>query len=339
MSHQFYFSPHILDNLHPPRSGFDVVQDIAEPRLRMYITARGVKTFFTRKRVHGKDVRIIIGKYPDMDIARARDKMERILAVAKAPRKIRRKKITFGDLSAAFVSAKIRRAPASTAKLKRAMLRLWASLMPEYIDKIPLSKLMQTHEKIAKESGVPTANRMREVMSGIFKYATEQGYMTGNPMTDVPRYKEARTARTLTAAGLRRLHTACSAEKNPTFRDAFLMLFYGFAGKSKIFSMRWSDLDLNQETWKKEPLSDYAVKLLREMPEDGKWVFPHWGGHLVDPRAAWKRLVERAKTPGVKMDDVHKFLSRRLEWSADKYIRRRNMNDVLAECLQDRIAR
>ena len=60
MAHQFYFNPYILDNLPAPQTGFDVVQDVSEPRLRMYITSRGVKTFFVRKRVNRKDKRIII---------------------------------------------------------------------------------------------------------------------------------------------------------------------------------------------------------------------------------------------------------------------------------------
>jgi len=333
MSHQFYFSPHILDNLIIPKKGFDVVQDISEPRLRMYVTARGVKTFFTRKRVRGKDTRIILGKYPDMDISVAREKIEKVLAAAAAPRKTRRKRITLAEISAAFVSAKVRRSHASTEKLRRAMARLWAPLMGMYIDKIPLVRLMQMHETIAKSSGIPTANRMCEIMSGIFKYAEVQGYLSENPMAHVRKFKEARAVRLLTAAGLRRLHSAALSEKNPVFRAAFLMLMYGFKQKSKIFSMRWSDLDLNQETWRGEPLSDQAVCLLRDLPEDGKWVFPHWGGHLIDPRAAWKKLVERAKTPGVKIDDVHKFLYRRLEWSADSYAQRRNMSAVLSELL------
>ena len=72
MAHQFFFNPFILDNLPAPSAGFDVVQDLSEPRLRMYVTSRGVKTFFVRKRVHGRDKRIIIGNYPDVDIEQAR---------------------------------------------------------------------------------------------------------------------------------------------------------------------------------------------------------------------------------------------------------------------------
>jgi len=133
--------------------------------------------------------------------------------------------------------------------------------------------------------------------------------------------------------GLRRIQAAARAEKNPIYRGAFLMLIYGFHSKSKIFSMQWRDLDLNNDTWKGEPLSDMAVELLREVPEEGRWVFPHWGKHLVDPRSAWMKLMGRAKTPGVRMSDVHKFISRRLEWTQDKYQLRNNMNAVLADLL------
>ena len=55
MAHQFYFNPYILDNLPAPTSGFSVVQDVSEPRLRMYVTSRGVKSFFVRKRIRGRD--------------------------------------------------------------------------------------------------------------------------------------------------------------------------------------------------------------------------------------------------------------------------------------------
>lgn len=79
MAHQFFFNPYILDNLVPPARGFDVVQDVSEPRLRMYITSRGVKTFFVRKRVNGRDRRIIIGNYPDTDIEFARDAVNKVL--------------------------------------------------------------------------------------------------------------------------------------------------------------------------------------------------------------------------------------------------------------------
>ena len=95
MAHQFYFNAYILDNLPAPKQGFDVVQDITEPRLRMYVTSRGVKTFFVRKRVNGKDKRIIIGNYPEIDIDTARDMVQKVLDDAMKKKPVRRHKISF----------------------------------------------------------------------------------------------------------------------------------------------------------------------------------------------------------------------------------------------------
>ena len=111
-----------------------------------------------------------------------------------------------------------------------------------------------------------------------------------------------------------------------------LMLIYGFAPKTKVFKMRWEDLDFNHDLWCDIPLSDNAILLLQDLPQDGEWVFMGRGRfHLTDPRVAWKRVVVSAGIPNVTMDDVHKYLMRALIWNPDKDILRENMNDLLAD--------
>ena len=128
MAHQFYFNPYILDNLPAPNSGFDVVQDISEPRLRMYVTSRGVKTFFVRKRIGGRDRRIIIGNYPDMDIEQARDSVSSVLASAAEKPKTRRRKISFGRLTDMYLNERVRRSEDRNGKTAFARLNgTWAN--------------------------------------------------------------------------------------------------------------------------------------------------------------------------------------------------------------------
>ena len=110
------------------------------------------------------------------------------------------------------------------------------------------------------------------------------------------------------------------------------MLVYGFAPKTRVFSMQWEDLDFNRYTWGDMPLSDMAIVVLRDLPQDGYWVFPGRGhGHLTDPRLAWARVVENAGIPNLTMDDVYKFMMRRLNWAGDREDLRNNMNDLLDE--------
>ena len=303
MAHQFFFNPFILDNLPAPDSGFDVVQDISEPRLRMYITSRGVKSFFVRKRIRGKDKRIIIGNYPEVDIETARASVQSILEKACQKIPVRHKKITMKKFISLYVSNKVKRNINSLDKLERAIKKHLKDLLDKNISDISLEDVKSVIDKI---EGKAIAGRMQELLQSIFRYALDTGFLK-----------------------------VIEKEDDQNLRATFLMLIYGFAPKSKIFSMQWKDLDFNHYTWGDMPLSDNAVVLLQDLPQDSCWVFPSRGnGHITDPRLAWKRVVEKAGISNLTMDDVHKFLMRQLIWASDKETFRRNMNSLLDELIE-----
>lgn len=327
MAHQFFFNTYILDNLPSPEHGFDVVQDLSEPRLRMYITQRGVKSFFVRKRINGRDKRIIIGNYPDTDIEDARAKVNEILndVVKKVP--VRRKKISFKNFIDFYLANKVRRGEDSLNKLKRAINLHFKDLFQKNIQDLNVDELKNALDNIA---GRAMAARMQELLQSVFNYAMDTGYRKNNPMDNIERITVVRRERRLQKYGLQRLLAAINEEENLNMRAAFLMLIYGFAPKNKVFKMRWEDLDFNHDLWCDMPLSGRAVLLLQDLPQDGEWVFMGRGKfHLTDPRIAWRRVVNNAGMPDVTMDDVHKFLMRSLVWNPDKDILRENMNELL----------
>lgn len=327
MAHQFYFNPYILDNLPAPRVGFDVVQDISEPRLRMYITSRGVKTFFVRKRVRGKDKRILIGKYPDVDIEDARSAVPHILENASKKPPVRRKKISFKQFLDLYLANKVRRGEDSHMKLVRAINRHLGCLFDKKISEIKSDDVRGCIQNIR---GTAIAARMQELLQSIFNYALEMGYVKSNPVVELEKIKQNRRVRPLNRAGLLRLIDAINKVDDIILRGAFLMQIYGFAPRSKIFAMAWEDLDFNHDMWNGWPLSDRAIVLLQDFPQDGHWVFPGRGGmHLIDPRTAWRRVVAAAGIPNLTMDDVHKFLMRQLVWASDREDLRININTLL----------
>lgn len=327
MAHQFFFNTYILDNLPSPETGFDVVQDLSEPRLRMYITQRGVKSFFVRKRINGNDKRIIIGKYPETDIEYARSRVAEILDESEKKIPIRRKKILFKDFIDLYLQNKVRRGEDSMNKLKRAIDLHFKDLYQKNIQDLQSDELNGALDKI---SGRAMAARMQELLQSVFRYAIDNGYRKDNPMLNIARINVVRRERTLRKSGLQRLLSAINKESDINMRSAFLMLVYGFVPKSKVFKMRWEDLDFNHDLWGDMPLSDRAVLLLQDLPQDGEWVFMGRGKfHLTDPRVAWRRVVARAGVGDVTMDDVHKFLMRALVWNPDKDVLRENMNQLL----------
>lgn len=329
MAHQFFFNTYILDNLPSPQTGFDVVQDLSDPRLRMYITSRGVKSFFVRKRVNGRDKRIIIGNYPDMDIETAREHVNIVLNEACKKIPVRRKKIPFGEFVDYYLSNKVRRGEDSLTKLKRAINLHFTSLFKKNIQDITETDLKNVLDNI---SGRAMALRMQELLQSIFKYAIDTGYRSDNPMENIERINVVRRVRKLNKTGINKLLNAIMREENINLRSAFLMLIYSFAPKTRVFKMRWDDLDFNHDLWCDMPLSNRAVLLLQDLPQDGEWVFMGRGRfHLTDPRVAWKRIVKSAGIPNVTMDDVYKFLMHGLVWNPDKDMLRENMNDLLSD--------
>ena len=331
MAHQFFFNPYILDNLPAPQSGFDVVQDLSEPRLRMYITSRGVKTFFVRKRIRGADKRIIIGKYPDVDIETARAAVSGVLETASKKPIVRRKQVSFKQFINLYVANRIRRSEDSEMKLMRSINLHFAPLFDKDVAAITYQDIKDI---IGKISGNAIAARMQDLLQSIFKYAIEQGYVKENVADGLPKIEQKHRVRPLNKSGLQRVVAAINKEQDTFVRAAFLMLVYGFAPRSKVFAMQWEDLDFNQYVWKDWPLSDRAVVLLQDLPQDSFWLFPGRGGsHLADPRTAWKRVAIAAKIPNLTMDDVYKFLMRNLEWTSDREDLRRNMNNLLDEML------
>ena len=332
MAHQFFFNPFILDNLPAPSVGFDVVQDLSEPRLRMYITSRGVKTFFVRKRVHGRDRRIIIGNYPDVDIETARGTVPEILARAMQQPVQRRHKITFKKFLNIYVTNRVRRSGYSRDKLERAVQRHLSQLFDKNLSDIKSDDIVAV---ISKIDGRAIAARMQEFLQSVFKYAIELGYVKENPVASLPKIQQVRRVRPLNKSGFQRLIRVIQHETSPVLRAAFLMLAYGFAPKSQVFAMQWRDLDFNHYTWCDRPLSDAAVVLLQDLPQDGRWVFPGRGrGHLTDPRVAWRRVATAAGIPNLTMDDVYKFLMRQVVWASDKEDFRTNMNNLLVEMME-----
>src|SRR6266540_5259105 len=69
------FTDRYLKSLKPAEAGKRIVHwDAAKPSFGCRITDRGVVSFFVMRRMHGKPqpVRVVLGRYPEVSLARAR---------------------------------------------------------------------------------------------------------------------------------------------------------------------------------------------------------------------------------------------------------------------------
>ncbi len=315
----FYFTPFFIDALQIPSHGYTTHYDTDVSDLRLYVTSRGAKTFFVRKRINGRDQRIILGSYPDTSIDAAREyAIQKMAALKKKPttkKKHSINQISLREFVPIYIRKKIRRRPESRAKLVKTINRLWESLFPFNLNDITDEHVLTLHRYLEKHHGPSIANRMLEIMRGLYRYANLNNYADHNPAISVSKFIEVRRQRRLNSSEIQTLVRAIKSEKNSTFRAALLMMIYTGEKKSRVFSMRWSDLDFNQSLWETSAgpraLGDLAVVLLEKLPQRSAWVFPNKkssSGHIVDPKRPWKRILKNTNINNVQLDDINKTL-------------------------------
>jgi integrase len=192
------------------------------------------------------------------------------------------------------------------------------------VAEVSFSDIDRLHRTISKRAPY-RANRTLALLSKMFSMAVRWRYCTDNPVKGIERNTEHKRHRYLSGAELGRLATALAEYPDVTAANAVRLALLTGARRGELLAARWDDFDLAAGTWTKPgsttkqktlhrvPLSDVALRLLREMrrySNSSDWVFPARGGHLTDVREAWDTLRAAADIPDVRLHDLrHTFAS------------------------------
>ena len=189
----------------------------------------------------------------------------------------------------------------------------------------------QVKDKTVRRGGTYAANRVLALLRAMLNKADEIGYRGDNPAAGVKMFREQSRDRFLQPAEMEAFLTALAAEP-PLFKDFFLMALLTGARRSSVQAMRWADLDLEGRFWRIPetkggmvvvvPLVVPAVAILaarREHANGSEWVFPSHGraGHIMDPKAAWKRVLARAKLADLRVHDLRRSVG---SWMAGQNV-------------------
>jgi len=174
--------------------------------------------------------------------------------------------------------------------------------------------VVNLHARIGSKSGPYVANRVVELLSSVFNKAIEWGWDGANPATKIKAFREKKRERFLQPEELPAFFEALSKEPNQTIRGYVLISLLTGARRANVQAMRWEEINWQAQTWRIPetksgepvtlPLSHQALTILESRNEksESKWVFPSTGvtGHLVEPKAAWKRILENAAATQIK---------------------------------------
>ncbi|WP_415878775.1 tyrosine-type recombinase/integrase [Methylomonas sp. TEB] len=340
MATRFSFTKPQLDALPDPAPGERVIYHDTHKNaagLQLRATSTG-KTFFIQRRVDGKPERVTIGKFPDYSIENARKEAARLTALIaqginpNTDARALKTETTLQELFDDFLQhRRNKRGAFLSEKTKRSYrydfglyLGKWSNRKLSQFKDTDFGKL---HAEIGKEHPT-TANRVIAMASSLFGYAAERKLFKGaNPAHGIKKYPETKRERFLQSDELPAFFTALAEEANDTLRDYFLISLLTGARRSNVQEMQWGQINFDRAEWRipttknGEPqtvtLSAEALEILRNRQADkaGVWVFPGAGatGHLVEPKKAWRRVLDRAGIDDLRIHDLRRTLG---SWQA-----------------------
>ena len=297
-----------IRNIKPAAKRLKVADDRG---LYLLVMPTGGKLWRFKYRFQGKEKLLAFGSYPDLSLAKAREKREEA-------RKLLADGVDPSDHKKALQAAKEDRAANSfeviarewfTSRLNtwahshstRLMRRLendvfpWVGARP--ITEITPPEILSVLQRIEKRGTLDTAHRVKQDFGQIFRYAVATGRAQRDPTFDLrgalPPAIGGHFAAITEPAAVGELLRAIDGFRGTFVVQCALRLApLLFTRPGELRQAKWSDIDLDTAVWKCPaskvkateeprihivPLATQAVEILREMNTmtgDGTFVFP-----------------------------------------------------------------
>ncbi|MFC4271796.1 tyrosine-type recombinase/integrase [Sneathiella chungangensis] len=279
------------------------------------------KTFVAQKDIRGKTVRYSIGKNGQVthDNARkiAKDKLY-MMSQGINPNAEQKQKakeaISLEETLKEYLIARRNLKPRTKSDYQYILDRYLADWKIKAMTGITKDMIGLRHEKIARENGPSTANKVMRVLRALFNYvhATHDICPT-NPVMYLTHvrgwYKETRRRTHIKPSDLKAWWNAVHRLENDTYRDFLLFLLFTGLRRNEGAKLKWSDIRFSEKTFTIEntkngdpltlPLSDYLIGLLmsrRKRYGNYEYVFPGPGklGYLAEPKKGVYKVINNS---------------------------------------------
>jgi integrase len=304
--------------------------------LQLAVHPSGIKTYFLRCSVKGRQQRIKVGCYEKLSIEQARKEAKRLdslITLGGDPQEEKRKErsqLTFKELYGFYYNqhAKVftKRPKDNKNMMKKHVFPVIGNLTAENITKEKLRKL---HLSIGEIRSGATANRIITVVSSVFNFCIKHDYYAGiNPCSGIKKFRTSSRDRFLSKEELSKFFEAIEQE-DELFKHFFQVLLFTGARKGNVLSMKWADIDFDLRRWRipdthtknKEVnivvLNNEVLEILKqrqksnlESENPSLFVFPGEGvkGYLNDPKRAFERVRKFMGKDDIRMHDLRRTL-------------------------------
>ena len=277
--------------------------------LYLEISPKGGKWWRYKYRFDGKEKRISLGTYPDVSLAKAREKhsaARKLLADGINPSEDRQnikasKKLnatnSFEQVARAWITSHmVNKAESHKSKvLRRFELYLFPWIGSKPISSITAPQFLETVKRVESLNIAETAKRTLQTAGQVFRYAVQNGFTERDVTADLKGALAATTKKHMAALTdpkeVSELLRAIDGFKGSfTVLCALKMSPLVFARPGELRTAKWADIDLKAAEWRYVasktntnhlvPLSTQAVAILSSLqPVSGKGVYVFPGGH------------------------------------------------------------
>lgn len=314
----------------PPTDGKKMIEytDTAVSFLKLSVTDAGKKTFYFRRKLKGTFFRKKLGNYPYIKIPQARAEATRLASLNYEQLMEDSKKILIKDLVREYFDKELyprTRYDKKEEQLLNANISSWYN---RDITSITRENVATAHNRLGNQHKYHQANRLLSRISAMFNYAKRMGYLKDNPASYIKKFHEESRSRVMQEDELIRLFkTLQNKSVSEQVRNFILTCIFTGQRVSTIASMKWEDLDLDNNVWiapaedmkskceTRVELVPFIVDILKSIPPDNtgticdKFVFPSAlskSGHMDVPKKAWKKIKETANLINLRLHDLRR---------------------------------
>jgi integrase len=311
-------SQKLISKMSAPPTGNYIEYDSEIPGFGVRITAAGVVAFILNYRIHGRERRYTVGRYPELTATAARERALHLrgrILDGHDPleeRERERTEPTLGDLATQYLEQY-----AATHKRQTSLRNDRQMIEKIIVPKLGKLRLNSIGKKDIESlhAGLKStpyrANRVLALLSKMFTLAGQWGLRADNPAHGVPRFHEDRRERWLSAEEIHCFSDALDKYTDQNAANALRLLLLTGAREGEVLKADWSQFDLKRGIWTKPshhtkqnkieyvPLSGAAVVLLDGMKPKGL-TGPLFPGANGDSRVTLRRpWVQACKAAGL----------------------------------------
>jgi integrase len=326
----------LVAKLQPPGKGSRILYDTEVRGFGVRLTAGGTVSFVLNYRLHGRERRCTIGRYPEISALAARDEAIKLRGAIRngldplAEQARVRSALTLKEFAEKYLRdhAEPNKRPRSVREDKRL---LDAIIVPS-LGKLALGAITRPDIEALRREFAATpvqANRVLSLLHTLFELAKEWNEVENgfsNPAHGIQRYHEEPRKRWLQGGELKRLLETLDRQEDQEAANAFRLMLLTGSRKGETLSAKWEQIDFERGSWTKPshatkqektetiPLSPPALALLKKMArsKSGEYLFPGKkdGNHRQDVKNLWATVRKQAEIADVRPHDLrHTFAS------------------------------